>query len=233
MIRLWFTIAITLLTFSSRSSSALADFMSFPGIVRNTIISPSGQTFSWTSGGVTGTVIVRPSGSVDALTDNTPSAGNGRAFRSSFYTGMVSAGGPVGVFYEFLFSRPIDITVYNAETLVPVERITLSTDGDPWTGGWYSTTTGNLVGLGTGTVSMRSNPPTPPHPYAAISSKGVTRLEFRNEALFAQGVPGRVGNSIEINIDSVPVPEPTSMYLVGTMAALLLRFRRRHQPKCV
>ncbi len=190
-------------------------------------MSPSGQTFSWTSGGVTGTVIVRPSGPVDALTDNTPSAGNGRGFRSSFYTGIVSTGGPVGVFYEFLFSRPIDITVYNAETLVPVERITLNTDGDPWTGGWYSATTGNLVGLGTRTVVMRSNPPTPPHPYAALSSKRVTRLEFRNEALFAAGVNGRVGNSIEINIDSIP--EPTSIYLVATMAALMLRVRRRHR----
>lgn len=223
------TIAIAFVAFAGLSSFSIADFIMFPAIVRETIIQPAGQTFSWTSGGVSGTVTARPVGSVSALTDNTPSAGNGRAFRSAFYTGMQSSGGPVSVQYEFLFDKPIDITVYNAETLGTIERITLGTDGSPWTGGWYSATTGNLVGIGTQTVAMSPSAPTPPNPFAALSSRGVTRLRFLNEALLAPGVPGANGNSIEINIDAVSVPEPTSMHLVGLTATVLLRsrFRRR------
>ncbi len=179
--------AIVLLTLVS-DSLALAGFVSFSGIVRSTIILPAGQTFPWSSGGLSGTVIARPSGSVTALTSNTPSAGNGRGTRSSFYTGMHSDGGTVGVYYEFIFDKPIDITVYNAETLAGPERITLNTNGSPWTGGWYSVTTGNLVGIGTRSVAMSTSGPTPPNPFAAVSTKGVTRLEFRNEIILAPGV---------------------------------------------
>lgn len=222
-------ITAAFIAFATLGSMAYADFLMFPGIVRDTITQPAGQTFSWTSGGVSGTVTARPVGSVSALTATTPSAGNGRAFRSSFYTGMQSTGGPVSVYYEFLFDKPIDITVYNAETLGTIERITLETDGEPWTGGWYSVTTGNLVGLGTQSVALSPSAPTPPNPFAALSSRGVTRLGFLNETLLPPGVPGANGNSIEINIDAVSVPEPTSMHLMGLTATVLLRtrFRRR------
>ena len=201
----------------------------FPGIVRDTIILPAGQTFSWTSNGVSGTVTARPVGDVSVLTSTTPSAGNGHATKSAFYTGMRSPGGPVSVYYEFLFNKPIDITVYNAETLATVERITLETNGAPWTGGWISATTGKLVGLGTQSVAMSPSAPTPPNPFAAVSSKGVTRLGFLNETLLPPGVPGANGNSIEINIDAVSIPEPASIQLTGLLATILLgyRFRRR------
>ncbi len=217
-----------LATFASATSLAIADFVTFPNMVQALMLTPQGQTFAWSSGGVNGTVTARPSGAIAALTSNTPSAGNGRATRSSFYTGMHSDSGPVGVYYEFIFDKPLDITVYNAETLAGPERITLNTDGSPWTGGWYSVTTGNLVGIGTQSVAMSTSGPTPPNPYAAVSSKGVTRLEFRNEILLRPGVAGTNGNSIEIQIDAVP--EPASMHLVAMSAVVLMRTRaRRHQ----
>ncbi len=192
---------------------ACAAVVSFLNFDRETVKSIAGQTFPWASGGLSGTITIRPAGPIDALTDTTPSVGNGRAPRSSFYIGLQSAGGPVGASFEFIFDKPVDITIYNTETLVGRERMTYQTDGDPWTGGWYENT-GTLVGLGTRTVQLTPIPPTPPYGYAALSSKNVTRFEYLNEHLLLPGVPGRVGNGIELQIDSVAIPEPSSACLL-------------------
>ncbi len=212
--------------FEPQASAGIVSFLNFD---RETVKSLGGQSFPWASGGLTGTITVRPAGPINALTNNTPSAGNGRAPRSSFYIGLESTGGPVGVSFEFIFDRPTDITIYNTETLVGRERMTYQTDGSPWTGDWYQHT-GTITGLGTRTVQLTPIPPTPPHGYAALSSRNVTRFEFLNEHLLLPGVPGRVGNGIEIQIDSVAIPEPSSAYLSLLVTGIAIVFRKSRSP---
>jgi len=119
--------AAFLLTLTSINSWALAGFVTFAGLDRATIISPAGQTFTWTSDGQTDTVTVRPVGSTQYLNPTVPYTANGRGPFSNFHTGVRSLGGSVDVSFEFLFSRPIDITTYNTETLASKELMTLQT----------------------------------------------------------------------------------------------------------
>jgi hypothetical protein len=220
MRRLLLAVSACLLFFGMTPSFALAGFVSFAGLDRETVISAAGQTFTWTSDGYTGTVTVRPAGPITYLNPTVPNTANNRGPFSIFHTGVRSPGGPVDVSFEFLFSQPINITVYNTETLAGREVMTLQTDGDPWTGGWYSATTGNIVGLGSRTVAMSTSGPTPPHPYFAFSSIGVTRLEYTNALNILSTQTGSIGNGIEIEINAVP--EPTSVGLVAVGFGIIL-----------
>ena len=125
--------AALMLTLTTVNSSALAGYITFAGLDRATVISPTGQTFTWTSAGQTGTVTVRPVGSTQYLNPTVPNTANGRGPFSNFHTGVRSPGGSVDVSFEFLFSRPIDITIFNTETLATKELMTYQTDGDLWT----------------------------------------------------------------------------------------------------
>jgi len=203
------------------SSLARGGFITFTGLDRAAVLSTTGQSFPWNHEGLSGTVTVRPAGATAALTTDTPLAFSGQATDSVFYTGVVTRGGPAGAYFEFLFDIPINLTVFNAESLFWPERVTLQTNGTGWVGGWYSGS-GTLSGINTQSVALSYSLQTPPFPYAALSSREVTKLVFLNEVFQPQGFSGVNGNGIEIRIDAVVVPEPHSVLVAAVTAAVLI-----------
>ena len=74
MKRLMSASAAVLLSLSSASSLALADIISFLNFDREAVKSVGGQTFPWSSGGLSGTVTIRPSGPIAARQQQEASA---------------------------------------------------------------------------------------------------------------------------------------------------------------